>query len=156
MERSSFLISLHPIPSGQARKTGTVSDMKEVIAIIRTDAVESTKNVLESVGIKAMTFADRDRAGTTERRDPDHGPRGHTEEKRWRIYPPPARRDLRRRISRVGPSGRERVRSGIRSKENADHGPTGRGCSTGRPDSHQSKPDRTAWRRQDLCMPSPG
>jgi len=49
---------LHPIPSGQARKTGTVSDMKEVIAIIRTDAVESTKNVLESVGIKAMTFAD--------------------------------------------------------------------------------------------------
>jgi nitrogen regulatory protein PII 2 len=35
-----------------------MSDMKEIIAIIRTDAVESTKKALESVGVKGITFAE--------------------------------------------------------------------------------------------------
>lgn len=35
-----------------------MSDMKEIIAIIRTDAVESTKKALESVGVKGITFSD--------------------------------------------------------------------------------------------------
>lgn len=32
--------------------------MKEIIAIIRTEAVEPTKKALESIGVKGITFAD--------------------------------------------------------------------------------------------------
>ncbi len=32
--------------------------MKEIIAIIRTDALESTKKSLESIGVKGITFSD--------------------------------------------------------------------------------------------------
>jgi len=31
--------------------------MKEIIAIIRTDYVEATKGVLESIGVKGITFS---------------------------------------------------------------------------------------------------